>query len=530
MRLLLNDKTVMSAVSGILQRSEKQTDVNKLVGSYVDTGILPQLLNRNSQIIYGRRGTGKTHVFKVLVAKLSIAGNAVCYIDARTLGSTAQFTDTSLTVRQRCTSLFRDILGEIQSVLRDSVIYQSNGHLDQCLQLVDDLAQLATEPVLSLKDQAVSQKATDNILGKRGLETGTSLKEGPSFKLSASRDEAKAEEFSTSYGVIRDDKIIFPAVGSTIRELLRLSKLHLYIVIDEWSSIPTELQPFLAEFLKRAFLPTAEITVKIASLEYRTQFNLRKGAEILGIEVGSDMATALDIDDYYVYDRNPEQVSANFADILYLHILSELKDDYLRSEYKISSSDDFINLAFTDRSSFAEVVRASEGVARDLINIFSQAYFTPQAKQRGKIEKKPVMDAARQWFEQDKEKNLDEQLTTALRRIVQEVIGKRRARSFLIPRELERHPIIQRLFDARVLHLVRRGYADKDNPGVRYNIYTLDYGTYVDLMNTLKQPQLDFEVMKNGVSEDFVVPFDDKRSIRRIILSKAILDEITPEA
>jgi hypothetical protein len=52
------------------------------------------------------------------------------------------------------------------------------------------------------------------------------------------------------------------------------------------------------------------------------------------------------------------------------------------------------------------------------------------------------------------------------------------------------------LFDLRVLHLVQRGYADKDKPGVRYNIYTLDYGTYVDLMNTTRRPEMGFEIVE----------------------------------
>lgn len=104
------------------------------------------------------------------------------------------------------------------------------------------------------------------------------------------------------------------------------------------------------------------------------------------------------------------------------------------------------------------------------------------------------------------------------------MIGKRRARSFLLPRELGDHPVTQRLVDLRVLHLVRRGYADKDKPGVRYNIYSLDYGTFVDLMNTSKKPDLGFVVAESGHEEDFVVPFDDKRSIRRIHLTKDILD------
>ena len=68
---------------------------------------------------------------------------------------------------------------------------------------------------------------------------------------------------------------------------------------------------------------------------------------------------------------------------------------------------------------------------------------------------------------------------------------------------------------------MQRGYADKVNPGIRYNIYTLDYGTYVDLMGTSKQPVTDF--LEPGSEPDLIVPFDDKRSIRRIIFDEDVL-------
>ncbi|MGB7199582.1 MAG: hypothetical protein WBG23_14830, partial [Acidobacteriaceae bacterium] len=81
------------------------------------------------------------------------------------------------------------------------------------------------------------------------------------------------------------------------------------------------------------------------------------------------------------------------------------------------------------------------------------------------------------------------------------------------------------LFDLRVLHLVQRGYADKEKPGVRYNIYALDYGTYVDLMNTSRKPEMGFEETQASDEKEYVVPFDDKRSIRRIILTESILEQ-----
>ena len=87
--------------------------------------------------------------------------------------------------------------------------------------------------------------------------------------------------------------------------------------------------------------------------------------------------------------------------------------------------------------------------------------------------------------------------------------------------------MVESLFDFRVIHLVERGYADKENPGKRYNIYTLDYGTYVDLINTKTAPELGFEEVEDS-QHDRIVPFDDKRSIRRIILSPEILDTPAP--
>jgi hypothetical protein len=264
--------------------------------------------------------------------------------------------------------------------------------------------------------------------------------------------------------------------------------------------------------------------LKIASLEHRSHFGFRdRVGNFIGIEVGSDVSAALDIDDYFIYDRSPGNVIDTFAEILYRHLDSELPETYLATKLSVPDHLALPSRIFTNKNTFTELIRASEGIPRDLINIFSSAFFDSHRRNRETIDQKGVLSASRQWFEQDKQKNLDQELSDTLRRIVDEVIGKRRARSFLIPRELEKHKMIQKLFDSRVLHLMQRGYADKDNPGIRYNIYTLDYGTYVDLLNTSKQPQLEL-LPETGDSAEVIVPFDDKRSIRRIVLTETILE------
>lgn len=302
---------------------------------------------------------------------------------------------------------------------------------------------------------------------------------------------------------------------------LELADTNLYILIDEWASLPPDIQPYLAEFLKRGVLPVQRAILKIASIEYRSCFFLNENGIFIGFELGSDISTAPELDDYYVYDRNPDQVTDLFSDILYRHLNVDLDDNYLSSQFRIDSGKNFISKLFTEIETFRELARAAEGVVRDLINIFTHSFFNAHKRGRNNIDKKAVLEAARQWFEQDKAQHLDDQMQSLLRKILEEVIGKRKARSFLLPRELEGHPLIKKLFDARVLHHIQRGYADKDNPGVRYNIYTLDYGTYVDLMGTSKQPNIEF--LEKNSEPNLIVPFDDKRSIRRIILGEEIL-------
>jgi ABC-type Na+ transport system ATPase subunit NatA len=525
---MVQDDALKSAVAAIAQRSERQPDLQKLVGAFVDVGILPQIENANNQIIYGRRGTGKTHVLRVLGSHLEARGSAVAYIDARNLGSTTQFSDQTVPFSTRCTSLFRDILGEINNALLDHVIEKmSDKEANFALEALNVFQKAVTEPFTTLAMERAENRNQETISTHSAVDASLAIAPSPKAAVHVGTAETTGLQIerTTTYSARTEDKIVFPAISSSLKSVLSQSKSQLFILIDEWSSLPTDVQPFLAEFFKRAFLPLAQVTVKIASLEHRSTFRIHGVGGLIGFELGSDIAAGIDIDDYYVFDRDPERITGAFGDMLVRHIKNELPDHYLSTTLGIRDGKELASKLFTERAVFQELVRASEGVARDLINIFITGYFGAHRKGREKIERAMVLDAARQWFEQDKEGNLDDSLREVLRKIIDEVIGKRKARSFLLPRELGDHPAVQKLFDLRVLHLVQRGYADKDRPGVRYNIYSLDYGTYVDLLNTSKKPQDGKVPTDQESSEDFIVPFDDKRSIRRIILTKDILGD-----
>jgi hypothetical protein len=68
-----------------------------------------------------------------------------------------------------------------------------------------------------------------------------------------------------------------------------------------------------------------------------------------------------------------------------------------------------------------------------------------------------------------------------LRLLIDEVVGRRRSRTFLLDQLDARHETIDELCDARLLHVLRRGIADPKNPGTLYDGFAIDYGCYVDL-------------------------------------------------
>jgi hypothetical protein len=454
---MVQDQLLAQAVAAIPQRSERQQDLQKLVGSFVDVGLLPQIRNVNNQVIYGRRGTGKTHVLRVFASDLSQKKeNAVLYIDARTLGSTSQFADPNVPLSARCVALFRDILGEVYNCILDHIVNNAPPSANIALDRLTDLSAVITDPVLSYSAQSMTARAASKMSEKGGVELAASLPAAVSLKATLGSDSATEHEQTTSYAVAAEDKVIFPALNSLLSQILQLTHSQLIVLIDEWSSLPLDIQPYLAEFIKRGFLSLATVITKIASLEYRSDFGLDSGNGLIGFEMGADVSAAIDIDDYYVFDRDPGRITEAFGAMLYKHIATELPPDYLATTFQVTSSVQFTRKLFSDSFVFQELVRSSEGVARDLINIFSHAYFSAHRRSKDKIDKGAVIEAARLWFEQDKMRNLDETLQVVLRRIVEEVIGNRKARSFLLPRELGSHPIIQRLFDLRILHLVAR--------------------------------------------------------------------------
>jgi hypothetical protein len=83
---------------------------------------------------------------------------------------------------------------------------------------------------------------------------------------------------------------------------------HLIIILDEWVAIPQAAQPFFAEYLKRAFFVKPRICFKICSVTYQTMMTMMVSGGSIGLERGADVFGDIDMDSYFVWDEDPENV------------------------------------------------------------------------------------------------------------------------------------------------------------------------------------------------------------------------------
>jgi hypothetical protein len=447
--------------------------------TYVEAGSFAALLHSSDhQILYGRRGTGKTHALLHLADLLAGMDDVAVYVDLRTIGSAGgMHADSTQTPAERGTHLLIDTLEEVHDGLLTVAMERDPRDPTALLRELDGLAEAATTVKVVGE---VERETTFSGAAESTRSAEVTLSRGPGLRgAAASRRSVSAQSRLLRTGVERH-QVMFGPLSRAVRGVVRaLAPARLWLLLDEWSSVPKDLQPFLADLLRRAVLPVGGLTVKIAAIERRSRFAAPTGAgEYVGIEVGSDAASAVDLDEFLVFDNSGARAREFFARLFHNHTTV-----WLATMVKDPPRDvpGFVEECFR-RNAFAELVRAAEGVPRDAINIAALAAQHAHDKQ---VTVADVRRAARDWYLRDKQTAIrgNEDARTALRALVDEVVGHRRARTFVVDQlAVDRAGVVEDLHDARLLHLLRRGIADPGNPGALYDGFAIDYGCYVSLL------------------------------------------------
>ncbi|HEY0804267.1 MAG TPA: hypothetical protein VGD84_04355, partial [Pseudonocardiaceae bacterium] len=177
-----------------IARRAESTDRSTLATTYVAAGSFAAVLNSTDhQILYGRRGTGKTHALLYLSDLIDSAGDVFVYVDLRTIGSAGGlYADSALNSTVRGTHLLVDTLEVIHEELLTIAVERGVADQDGLLRALDLLV-----------DAATAVKVVGQVECETTLAGATETTDGLQLNLSArpAAEAATTRKRSLSAGV-----------------------------------------------------------------------------------------------------------------------------------------------------------------------------------------------------------------------------------------------------------------------------------------------------------------------------------------
>lgn len=504
----------VSKLDGFL-RAEYNSEKNYLE-YYAGLETLDKVISIKDQIIYGRRGTGKTHLLKALQEKL-LADDQKClpvYIDLRTFKPTLE-SDNDL---YYALIIFQEIVVEVLKCVYVNLDYLYQEYTVEQQKIIIDPQRR--------KILALLEKFNRSFDGKSFTKMGeTGFRVNEVKKLATNLKIAKIPELFGSKEVNKeieseDEKIkyiSFSDMSDAISELLEAVDIdRIFCLLDEWSEIPETSQYILAEFLKRTFVPK-KVTLKIAAIPNRTQLISENR---IGLEDGGDIF-GFPLDNRYIYELYPEITKAFFNELLYkqLYLMDPQLYEIFYDNKEKRPVHNFINI-FLANQALREILIASAGIPRDFLNIFISAYniFFTKTNNRHLVVA-DIRNATVEWYGVDKKKTVDANSNAKLLldKIINDILITKKRCHFLIPEKYEKVKELNDLIDLRVIHLRKRGISHKGNKGVVYNVYYLDYACYTS--TNLYHNKINTSLLNE------IETIDDFREIRRVSLEDKFFED-----
>ena len=241
-------------------------------------------------------------------------------------------------------------------------------HPDQISARLDDLYD-AISNVKIVGETTKQVTSTQQSQSKKGVAAALDITTiGPNARLEAALEDSVAIQTGEIFGQSGYEKfdIEFSSVYSALSGLIKvLGNPKIWLLVDEWSEVPLDFQPYLADLFRRAILPNKQIIFKVASIEHRSQFSFpRENGGYIGIELGADMSADLNLDDFLVFDNDQAKAVDFFEKLIFKHYVA-----VRGSNTESNSPDDLVSIVFTQQPVFDEFVRAVEGVPRDALNL-----------------------------------------------------------------------------------------------------------------------------------------------------------------
>ena len=465
-----------------------------------------------SQVVWGRRGTGKTTLLKAfsyrinnIVSKDSIA----FYIMMSKISPTAEEIksihnhDIDLTIY-----IFKKLLmkvcvfiGEQYEQKEASLSWKARSQFIDYYYLLEDAVSIGTEVLVSASKTSNSESTSEKDKGfslSSELTSDKSTIFRPKLFFSSFRKKALTKKINKEIRFYVNTEF----VHNTITKMLDLLSIkHIYLCLDEFSDIDKiestakySIQSQLAQLVKQTFLKSPYFSVKIAAVWNDSKIHDRSINRNQGLEYKEDIFEGPDLDIMFL-DDNDEALKFFKEIIVNTYLLS--KTETISDNEKQALMDAIIDKIFGE-DHFRHIVCGSQGIAR-CFAVLALEYINRSSREKGKL-----------GFDQVFQLIIDQYLDNVRNRIpyaldipqaVNEYVNNNDIRYFLInKKDYDRCEHVIKYLASKNYFMQFPGHKTDRIIRDHYKLFLLNYGNFLDARKMdLKILSYDSKLTKNGL-------------------------------
>jgi hypothetical protein len=509
---------LVQTLEAIVTRAEKQPSEAGDLQSFVPIIDFDTLSTPNTQIIFGRNGTGKTHILKAfyIYCQQNFEQKKVLpiYIDCKDLDLGPVMPSISLDdlILRFYRRFIRNIIEQLKeftdSTITVSILQKAFGgkaaaqkkKLNQEIKILNALLNMEKiEEMVNeyVRKVEVSREGSSRIGGEGGVSGELSISK-PSLKvssgLSISTEEVEKDK-ETIELVFRGLSVInYEEIRDGLERIIALSGAEaIIILVDEWSSVSLSIQPVLAEMIRKTLAISKRIFLKIVALKFFTRTSaIAESKQRIGFQMGIDIAVLTDLDQLLNITIDGQGVKDFLTHVAYRHVILKLPK---MKNYTVKEFEDYLcEEIFANPVAYFEVVRASEGNPRDFLSILSACCTSAKLGMDGRTMKKIEVDqsvrAASHHFRTNKapEVKNDPAAYSLFDHIFNSVIENRQKLFLITTKIAEKDSRVQELWHHRFIHLVNSDLVvlDEKSRPHSYSVYSMDYGKLLSIKETKK--------------------------------------------
>lgn len=506
----LNDSRIDKLMNLIKDSFRVRPNQNPI---YVDiSGNLPRIQAKQHQVVFGRRGSGKSCLLVHFHRSVAPSNNILTiYIDADAIKRLG----------------YPDVLIRLLLTITEGLPGPRRNWVRRLLRRPRQALERQAHELRNLLDLADQAEVTEEKKQARELRPEASVEAGPArvgIGASSTTSSARTSTFKEKKLDILERH--FQDYKAVISDAIEGSPYDMAaVIIDDFYLFHSTIQPDVVDYLHRLLRGT-ELYLKLGTVRYRTVL-MRHDGQPIGVELAQDV-------EEINLDRTFEDVGST-QDFLGLML------DSMAKTIGIESSNEFIS-----PEGLLALTLASGGVPRDHLNTLVDAIVASRALGQARVTPKTVYKGAGRVSYRTKLTSLREdtgQDADAIERVFRDIVTfclkEERKTGFLISQgevtDHEReHDVIQQLMDFKLIHVIESDTSAASGRAGRYEAYTLDFSLFMEPrlrgIEHIEFWKTDEQRRRVGVREAPVYPLVRARQVmgalRDDIATETVLDAL----